>query len=53
MAGLGAGDMLNGESIALLAGDTDGREGGTGGGGIIAVDLDCTRVGLVGRLGPA
>jgi hypothetical protein len=53
IAGLGAGDILNGESIALLAGDTDGREAGTGGGGIIAVDLDCTRVGLVGRLGPA
>jgi len=53
IAVLGAGDKLNGESAALLAGDTDGREAGTGGGGIIAVDLDCTRVGLVGRLGPA
>ena len=54
IAVLGAGDiLLNGESAALLAGDTDGREAGTGGGGIIAVDLDCTKVGLAGRLGPA
>lgn len=47
------GRMLKGESLALLAGETEGRDVGTGGGGIMAADLDEIRGGFVGRLGPA